>query len=142
MESSLSQMGTVLSRVQPQFVKTVNQSPVFSPDQRKRLVDRFGQIVNETIDGVNRERGIVTVNEDHLPDKVLFSQDDITMKVRLEGLEDDVQYFVSLGLNTIERLYLTNRLSEDLYFKYRRLLRFLPQFHGELVRLYEESSRD
>jgi hypothetical protein len=106
------------------------------------MVDRFGQVVDETLEAANREREIRKVNEELLPDKVLFSQDDITMKVRLEGLEDDVQYFVSLGLNTIERLYLTNRLPEDLYFKYRRLLRFLPQFHGELVKLYEDAVRE
>jgi hypothetical protein len=137
--TTLSKVGMVLTRLQPYFVQTVNQSSVYSPDQRKKMVNRYRQIVEETLDGVSREKGIVTVQEG--VDLSLFRHDDIKLQVKLEGLEDEVQYFVSLGLNIIEKLYLTNRMSEDLYFKYRRLLRFIPKFHGDLIGLWEKSRK-
>lgn len=139
--SSLSKVGTVLTRLQPHFVETVNQSSVYSPDQRKKLVDRYRQIVDDTLDGVSRQKGVVTVKEEVTPDLSTFREDDVSLQVKLEGLEDEVQFFVSLGLNTIEKLYLTNRIPEDLYFKYRRLLRFIPKFHGELIGLWEMSRK-
>ena len=140
--SPLSRLTNVLSRIQPFFKKSVSRSAVLSPDQRERLVQKFEEIVGETLDGVSRERGVLTVKEEFLPEREMFDQDDVTLRVRLESMEEEIQYFVSLGLNTIERLYLTNRLGEVLYFKYRRVLRFLPRFHGELIRLYEKSSRN
>jgi hypothetical protein len=140
--SPLSRLANVLSRIQPFFKKSVSRSAVLSPDQRERLVQKFEEIVGETLDGVSRERGVLTVKEEFLPEREMFDQDDVTLRVRLESMEEEIQYFVSLGLNTIERLYLTNRLGEELYFKYRRVLRFLPRFHGGLIRLYEKSSRN
>lgn len=140
-QTSLSKVGVVLTRLQPHFVQSVNQSPVYSPDQRKKMGDRFGQITEEVLDGVSREKGVVTVKEDLNPDLQTFREDDISLQIKFENLEDEVQYFVSLGLNIIEKLYLTNRLSEEVYFKYRRLLRFIPKFHGDLIGLWEKSRK-
>lgn len=106
------------------------------------MVDRFGQITEEVLEGVSRETGLVGLKEDQSLDRNTFREDDISIQVKFEGLEDDVQYFVSLGLNLIEKLYLTNRISEELYFKYRTVLRFLPQFHGELLTLWERSRKE
>jgi len=140
--TSLSKVGVVLSRLQPHFVQSVNQSPVYSPDQRKKMVDRFSQITEEVMDGVSRESVVVRLKEDLAPDLPTFREDDISLQVKFEKLEDEVQYFVSLGLNIIEKLYLTNRLSEDLYFKYRTILRFIPKFHGDLLTLWEKSRKE
>ena len=137
--SSLSKVGEVLTRLQPHFIHSVNNSPVYSPDQRKKIVDRFSQVTAEVKDGVSREKGVVTLKEDLSSDLETFREDDISLQIKFENLEDEVQYFVSLGLNIIEKLYLTNRLSEEVYFKYRRLLRFIPKFHGDLIGLWEKS---
>ena len=139
--SSLSKVGKMLTQLQPHFVDSVNRSSVFSPDQKKRMVGRYEQTLSDTLDGVSRQNGIVTENTEILPDLPTFKEGDIPLQVKLEGLEDEVQYFVSLGLNIIEKLYLTNRISDDLYFKYRRLLRFIPKFHGDLIGMLEKSRK-
>jgi hypothetical protein len=105
------------------------------------MVDRLGQITEEVLDGVSREKEVVKLKEDVSPDLETFKEDDIALQVKFESLEEEVQYFVSLGLNIIEKLYLTNRLSEDLYFKYRTILRFIPKFHGDLLTLWERSRK-
>ena len=140
--TSLSKVGNVLTRLEPHFVQSVNQSPVYSPDQKKKMVDRFGQITEEVLDGVSREKGVLGLREDLSPDLETFRKDDISVQVKFESLEDEVQYFVSLGLNIIEKLYLTNRISEDLYFKYRTVLRFIPRFHSDLLTLWEKSRKE
>lgn len=137
----LSTVGRVLTRLQPYFVQTVSQSSVYSPDQRKKLVDRYRQIVEDTVDGVSRQNGVVTVKEEVSPDFPTFRDDDVSIQAKFEGLEDQVQYFVSLGLNIIEKLYLTNRIPEDRYVKYKRLLRFIPKFHVDLLGLWDESRK-
>ena len=139
--TSLSKVGVVLSRLQPHFVQSVNQSPVYSPDQRKKMLDRYSQITEEVQDGVSRERGMVGLKEDLSPDLQTFREDDISIQTKFENLEDEVQYFVSLGLNIIEKLYLTDRISEELYFKDRTVLRFIPKFHGDLLTLWEKSRK-
>lgn len=106
------------------------------------MVDRFGQITEEVLDGVSREKGMLGLREALSPDLETFRRDDISVQVKFESLEDEVQYFVSLGLNIIEKLYLTNRISEDLYFKYRTVLRFIPKFHGDLLTLWEKSRKE
>jgi hypothetical protein len=106
------------------------------------MLDRYSQITEEVMDGVSRESVVVRLKEDLAPDLPTFREDDISLQVKFEKLEDEVQYFVSLGLNIIEKLYLTNRLSEDLYFKYRTILRFIPKFHGDLLTLWEKSRKE
>ena len=140
--TSLSAVGVVLSKLQPHFVQSVKQSPVYSPDQRKKMVDRFSQITEEVMDGVSRESTVVRVKENHSPDLPTFREEDISLQGKFEKIEDDVQYFASLGLSIIEKLYLTNRLSEVLYFKYRTILRFIPKFHGDLLAVWEKSRKE
>jgi hypothetical protein len=105
------------------------------------MLDRYSQITEEVQDGVSRERGMVGLKEDLSPDLQTFREDDISIQTKFENLEDEVQYFVSLGLNIIEKLYLTDRISEELYFKYRTVLRFIPKFHGDLLTLWEKSRK-
>jgi hypothetical protein len=140
--SRLSLIGQVLSRVRPVFVKVTHGSLVFSEDHREKLVRLYDQILEMVLEGVSREEKVGRVSENTIPDLSTFREDEVTVLVRLERLQDEVQYFVSLGLVTVEKLYLTNRLSEDLYFKYRRLLRFLPRFHGMLINVSQGSSTD
>jgi len=84
----------------------------------------------------------VRAKENHSPDLPTFREEDISLQGKFEKIEDDVQYFASLGLSIIEKLYLTNRLSEVLYFKYRTILRFIPKFHGDLLAVWEKSRKE
>lgn len=106
------------------------------------MVDRYSQLTEDVHDGMSREKGVLRLKEDFLPDLETFREDDISLQVKFESVEEEVQYFVSLGLNIIEKLYLTNRISENLYFKYRTLLRFLPKFHGDLLSIWEKSRKE
>lgn len=93
------------------------------------------------MDGVAREGRMGPVSEVSVLDKEVFSQDDIAVEVKWEGLEDDVQYLTSLGLDMIEKLYLTRRIPDDVYYKYRRVFRYLPKLHSDTLLLWNKSRK-
>ena len=138
----LGKLVGVFSKIEPYFVRSVLSTPVFSKKDKTQLVKQFGEIQERCVDGLSREQQSLRMNEVLEPEHELFGIDDTALRMKLENKGQELQYIVSLGLHTIERLYLTNNLSEDLYFKYRRVLRFLPKFHEELVRRSEMTDRN
>jgi len=129
----------VLSKLEPHLVSTVSQTPILSNDEKEGLVKDFREVKERLIDGYSRLQK--TVVREGFPDSMIWNLDDTSLMVKLDRTEKDLQYFVSLGLHTLEKLYLSNHLSEELYFKYRRILRFLPKFHTELVKRLESGRR-
>jgi hypothetical protein len=122
-----------LSRLEPFFVRTVSTSPVFSDEDREKLVEKFRDIREGCVEGESRLQQTQGLRENFEPDETLYDMDDILLHVRFEKTRNDLQYFVSLGLHIIEKLYITNHISEQRYSTYRRLLKYLPRLHQDLV---------
>jgi hypothetical protein len=117
--------------LEPFLQQVLLSSPVFSQEEREGLVDDFRELREKFVDGWGRESQLM---ESITLEKSDFKMTDIQLETRLEGLRSDVLNFVSLGLSTIERLYLTNHLSEELYNRYKNVLRYIPQFHEEMIK--------
>jgi hypothetical protein len=126
----------MLSRLEPIIVSILSSTPVFSDDEKKELLGDFRKMRQRWVDGLSRTvtSNRVTEGRVEFPDKKYFELDDISLTVKLNRTEDNLLYFVTLGLTSLERLYLTNHLSEVEYLKYRKVLRYLPRFHSELVK--------
>lgn len=130
----LRKVTEVLSRVEPYFVRTISSTPVFSVKEREDLVKKYRGIREECVDGLTRQSQTKRLVEGEEPDKTLFGLDDIELETKLQSTNEELLYFVSLGLHMIERLYLNNHISEELNENYKRLLRYLPRFHSDLIR--------
>ena len=135
--SRIEKLVWVLSKIEPHLVSTISQTPILSDEEKEGLVKDFREVKERLIDGYSRLQK--TIIREDFPDSSIWRLNDTSLLVKLERTEQDLQYFVSLGLHTLEKLYLTNHLSDDLYFKYRRVLRFLPKFHSNLVRMLDKS---
>ena len=133
----------VMSRLEPLMVSILRSSPVFSLEEKESLIEDFREIRERWVDGLSRTNYSQQLTEEQInfPSTRLFDLDDISLQVKMKRTEDDLLYFVSLFLTSIERLYLTNHIEETLYRKYKTLLRFLPKFHHEVVKRMEESER-
>jgi len=72
----------------------------------------------------------------------MFELDDISLRVKLKLTEDELLYFVSVTLTSIERLYLTNHLTEKEYKRYKEIVKYLPKLRDELMDLMEFGRRE
>ena len=121
----------VLSKLEPHLVASVSQNPVLSSDEKETLVDKFREVKERLTDGYARLRQ--TIVAENGSESVLWKTSDVSLLVKLNQTESDLQFFVSLGLQAIERLFVTNHLTEERYKKYKRILRFLPRLHANLI---------
>ena len=133
----------LMSRLEPIMVSILRSSSVFSLDEKKTLIEDFRGIRERWVDGLSRSNSSKGLTEGtvEFPTSVLFDLDDVSLQVKMEKTEEDLLYFVSLFLTSLERPYLTNHIGESLYRKYKRLLRFLPKFHHDMTSMMEGSRR-
>lgn len=123
-----------LARLEPVIVSILSRSVVFSDDEKKSILEDFHDVQRRFADGVVRTRQAqLSEVTSPFPDKKMFELDDISLRVKLKHTEDDLLYFVSVTLTSIERLYLTNHLTEKEYERYRGIVRYLPKLRDELV---------
>jgi hypothetical protein len=135
----LERLSDALTRLEPYFVHAISSSPVYSRDERRKMIERYRELRSTCVDGVSRLNKAESLKEEYEPEKQDFQMKDDTLSIRLGATASDIQYFASLGLNAIERLYLTNHLPEVTYFKYRRVLRFLPKFQQDIKNRVDQS---
>lgn len=121
----------VLSKLEPHLVASVSQNPVLASDEKETLIDKFREVRERLTDGYSRFRQTVVVENG--TESVRWKTSDVSLLVKLEQTESDLQFFVSLGLHAIEKLFVTNHLTEEKYKKYKRILRFLPRLHATLI---------
>jgi hypothetical protein len=141
-DGKMGKLVLILSRLEPLIVSVLSSTPVFSADEKKDLVEDFREMREKWVDGLSRTVTCNRLNEGRrieFPNKQLFELNDISLLVKLNKTGDDLLYFVSLGMTTLEKLYLTNRMSEVEYRRYQKVLQYLPRCHTELVRKMEIS---
>jgi hypothetical protein len=133
----------VMSRLEPLMVSLLRSTPVFSLDEKRKLIEDYREIRERWVDGLSRSNSSKRLSEVQVrfPTSELFNLDDISLSVKLQSIEDDLLFFVSLSLTSLERLYLTNHIGEEEYKKYKTLVRYLPNFHDDLVSRLDDSRR-
>lgn len=138
-DTTMRRLVWFLIRCQSFFIRTISSNPIFSDKDRDNLIKDYRSVVDRCIEGLRR-MDTPQITEGWEPEKHLFSMDDTTLRVRFEKSGEDTQYFISLGLNLLERLYLTNRVTEERYFKYRQVFRYLPRLTHDLLRRSERGT--
>jgi len=132
--SQLEWVTYVLGRLEKFFVRSILSTPVLSSKEKEDIVQQYRDIRQVCVEGVARTKS-AQPSCDHVNEHVSsadFAMDDVELSVKYSRTNDDLLYFVSLSLSVLERLYLTNRMSESLYTKYKQLLRFLPNLQYRL----------
>jgi hypothetical protein len=132
--SGLERVTYTLGLLETHFVRSIMSTPVLSSEEKEEVITSYRELRQVCVDGVSRlhssRKTCGSVNE--TLDQSDFQMDDVEMEVKFNQTHDDLLYFTSLSLHILERLYLTNRLTETVYSKYKRLIRFLPNLHHRL----------
>lgn len=139
--SGLEQVTYTLGVLESHFVRSIMTTPVLSSEEKEKVISTYRELRQTCVEGVSRLQSTTkpcgSVNETYTQSD--FRINDVDTKVKFSGTHNDLLHFVSFSLHILERLYLTNRMTEKVYSQYKRILRFLPNLHHRLSQYLESA---